>query len=70
MIRKSDIVRSLVAEHQYKKALRIAKDFRLGITPEQSLRMKKKRMSAWCMKGSTYPWVKTRRQELLKELKH
>ncbi len=41
MTRKSDIVRSLVAERQYKKALRIAKDFRLGITPEQSLRMKK-----------------------------
>ena len=41
MIRKSDMVRSLVAEHQYKKALRIAKDFRLGITAEQSLRMKK-----------------------------
>lgn len=41
MIRKSDMVRSLVAEHQYKKALKIAKDFRLGITPEQSLKMKK-----------------------------
>ena len=41
MIRKSDIVRSLVAERQYKKALKIAKDFRLGITPEQSLKMKK-----------------------------
>lgn len=41
MIRKSDMVRSLVAEHQYKKALRIVKDFRLGITAEQSLRMKK-----------------------------
>lgn len=41
MVRKSDMVRSLVAEKQYKKALRIAKDFRLGITAEQSLRMKK-----------------------------
>ena len=41
LIRKSDIVRRLVAEKQYKKALRIAKDFRLGITPEQSLCMKK-----------------------------
>lgn len=70
MIRKSDIVRSLVAEHQYKKALRIAKDFRLGITPEQSLRMKKAYECHGAMKGSTYPWVKTRRQELLKELKH
>ena len=36
LIRKSDIVRRLVAEKQYKKALRIAKDFRLGITPEQA----------------------------------
>ena len=41
MIRKSDIVRGLVANRQYKKALQIAKDFRLGITPEQSLQMKK-----------------------------
>lgn len=41
MIRKSDTVRSLVAQKQYKRALRIAKDFRLGVTPEQSLRMKK-----------------------------
>lgn len=41
MIRKSDMVRSLVSQKQYKKALRIAKDFRLGITQEQSLRMKK-----------------------------
>lgn len=41
MVRKSDTVRRLVAEKQYKQALRIAKDFRLGITPEQSLKMKK-----------------------------
>lgn len=41
MVRKSDTVRSLVAEKQYKKALQIAKDFRLGITPEQSSKMKK-----------------------------
>lgn len=41
MVRKSDEVRRLVAEKQYRKALRIAKDFRLGITEEQSLRMKK-----------------------------
>lgn len=41
MVRKSDMVRSLVAEQQYKKALKIAKDFRLGITPEQSSKMKK-----------------------------
>jgi len=41
MTRKSDMVRRLVAEKQYKQALRIAKDFRLGITPEQSTKMKK-----------------------------
>lgn len=41
MVRKSDVVRSLVAKKQYKKALQIAKDFRLGITAEQSLKMKK-----------------------------
>ncbi|MDT3700855.1 MAG: hypothetical protein RO469_15710 [Thermincola sp.] len=41
MIRKSDIVRDLVKEREYKKALRIAKDFRLGITPAQSNSMKK-----------------------------
>lgn len=29
--KKSDIVRRLIAEKDYKKALRIAKDFRLGI---------------------------------------
>ena len=32
MIKKSDMVRNLVATGQYKNALRIAKDFRLGIT--------------------------------------
>ena len=32
MERKSDAVRRLVAEGDYKAALRIAKDFRLGIT--------------------------------------
>jgi len=41
VVRKSDIVRSLVKEQQYKNALQIAKDFRLGITPEQSSKMKK-----------------------------
>ena len=41
MVRKSDIVRNLVEEGDYKKALQIAKDFRLGITPEQSNSMKK-----------------------------
>lgn len=33
--KKSDMVRRLVAEGDYKAALRIAKDFRLGITKEQ-----------------------------------
>lgn len=34
MERKSDAVRRLVAEGDYKSALRIAKGFRLGITKE------------------------------------
>lgn len=36
MERKSDKVRRLVREGQYKAALGIVKGFRLGITPEQS----------------------------------
>lgn len=35
MIRKTDIVRAAVAAGDWKKALRIAKDFRIGITAEQ-----------------------------------
>ena len=35
MVRKSDIVRAAVASHNYKEALKIAKDFRIGITKEQ-----------------------------------
>lgn len=35
MIRKSDIVRAAVAEKDWKKALLIAKDFRIGVTEEQ-----------------------------------
>lgn len=35
MIKKSDIVRESVKTGDYKKALRIAKDFRIGITKEQ-----------------------------------
>lgn len=35
MEKKSDAVRRLVAAGDYKAALRIAKDFRLGITKEQ-----------------------------------
>lgn len=34
--KKSDRVRRLVAAGEYKAALRIAKDFRLGISPEDS----------------------------------
>lgn len=36
MERKSDRVRRLIREGEYKAALRIAKDFRLGISKEQS----------------------------------
>lgn len=36
MERKSDTVRRLVAAGDYKAALRIAKDFHLGITKKQS----------------------------------
>ena len=39
MERKSDKVRRLVADGDFKGALRIAKDFRLGITKEQSSTM-------------------------------
>jgi len=41
MVKKGDVVRSLVEARQYKQALRIAKDFRLGITQAQSMKMKK-----------------------------
>ena len=37
--RKSDTVRRLTRSGEYKKALRIAKGFRLGITREQSDKM-------------------------------
>lgn len=40
MERKSDRVRRLVSEGNYKEALRIAKDFHLGISKEQSDSMK------------------------------
>ena len=39
MIRKSDMVRQFVSNGEMKKALRIAKGFRLGITSEQSQKM-------------------------------
>lgn len=41
MQRKSDIVRDLVASGQHKKALRIAKEFRLGISTDDSEAMKR-----------------------------
>lgn len=39
--RKSDNVRRLVAEGRYKEALKIAKDFHLGISREDSDTMKR-----------------------------
>lgn len=39
--KKSDIVRNLVAEKEYKKALRIAKDFKLGISKSDSDAMRR-----------------------------
>lgn len=41
MERKSDAVRRLVAEGDFKAALRIAKDFRLGIAKEDADSMKR-----------------------------
>lgn len=35
MVKKSDIVREAVAAGNYKEALKIAKGFRINITPEQ-----------------------------------
>ena len=39
MIRKTDVVRQAIADGDYKKALRIAKDFRIGVTQEQRSKM-------------------------------
>lgn len=39
--KKSDIVRRLVAAGEYKAALRIAKDFRLGISKQDSSDMRR-----------------------------
>ena len=39
MIKKSDIVREAVREQDWKKALQIAKDFRIGVTQEQRGKM-------------------------------
>lgn len=36
MVKKTQMVKDLVRQGQYKEALRIAKGFRLGITREQS----------------------------------
>ena len=41
MERKSDTVRRLVSERKFKEALRIAKDFRLGIQKDDSEDMKR-----------------------------
>lgn len=40
LIKKSDVVRSHLARGDYKKALLIAKDFRLGICQKESEEMK------------------------------
>lgn len=39
MVRKSDIVREAVREGDFKKALRIAKGFRIGVTAPERDRM-------------------------------
>lgn len=39
--KKSDIVRNLVADGEFKKALKIAKDFRFGISKSDSDAMKR-----------------------------
>ncbi len=39
MVKKSDIVKDAVREQDWKKALQIAKDFRIGVTQEQRSRM-------------------------------
>ena len=41
MVKKTDIVRAAVAAGDFKKALRIAKDFRIGISKEDSDAMKR-----------------------------
>ncbi|WP_317399657.1 hypothetical protein [Anaerotruncus colihominis] len=41
MVKKTDIVRAAVSAGNYKEALRIAKDFRLGISKEDSDAMKR-----------------------------
>lgn len=35
MVRKTDIVRADIRQRSWKEALRIAKDFRIGVTQEQ-----------------------------------
>ncbi len=39
MVKKSDIVRAAVQKQDWKKALQIAKDFRMGVTKEQRSKM-------------------------------
>lgn len=39
MIKKSEIVREAVRKQDWKKALQIAKDFRIGVTPDQRSKM-------------------------------
>ena len=39
MVKKTDIVRTAVKNGEWKKSLRIAKEFRIGITQEQRVKM-------------------------------
>lgn len=39
MVKKSDVVRDAVRQQDWKKALRIAKDFRIGITKADRIKM-------------------------------
>lgn len=40
-MKKTDLVRELVAQKEYKPALRIAKEFRLGVSEDQTAAMKR-----------------------------
>ena len=39
MVRKSDLVRAAVSRSDFKTALKLAKDFKIGITREQASKM-------------------------------
>ena len=50
LVKQSDIVREAVKAGEWKKALRIAKDFRINVTKAQRDAMAS--MSAWCIRSS------------------